>query len=141
MKPCFVLGLILAVAAPVAAVPTAATRAAPVATQLSAASREFLERIGLDPASPDVTAASQDVIGRESLEILIRKELAVDGEGEDVRKFIVTRKFARGFSANPTHVLPDGYEPRFLKPDEQTVIGRYIADYYMGRRVGPSMKA
>ncbi len=143
MKTLFILALALSAAPYAAAIPTAgaAQRPTTVPTQLSPASLEFLKRIGLDPASPDVVAAAQDVIGRESLENVIRKELATDGEGEDVRKFIGTRKFARGFAANPTHVMPPEYEPRYLKPEEQTLIGRHVADYYMGRRPGPGMKA
>lgn len=135
MKSLFILCLAFAAAAPAGAAPTTGVtqRAGAVPTQLSPQSLEFLTRIGLDPASPDVTAASQDVIGRESLENVIRKELAIDGEGEEVKKFIVTRKFAREFPKRPTHVFPPEYEARYLTPAEQTMVGRYIADYYMGR--------
>lgn len=123
----FVLLSALLVAPPA----SANTNPAGSAPALSPSSISFLREMGLDPSSPDVLAASRDDINGVSLE-----SLAADRSRKEVTKFLATRAFirafekdSRAFRAKPTY--PPNYDGEYLSLNEQTTVGKAVADYYL----------
>ena len=88
----------------------------------------FLREVGIDPDSPTVLAIANDKVGDETLDTL-----AADRAKRDVKKFIATRNYLRDFHKTGTTDFPPDYDADDLTPEEQTVVGKAVADRYFGK--------
>ena len=89
--------------------------------KLQPASAAFLRELGFDLESEQVTAILNDQVGKLSDGVPYSLDtLAAVRDKMGVRRFIVTRNFARKFMKDPKTPFPprDTYEPECLKDDE-----------------------
>jgi len=94
---------------------TAVLSAASLAAELQPKSAAFLVEIGYDPKSPMITQIVGDKIGNVTLDSLAAKR-----DRTMVKRFIVTRNFARQYRANANLPFPSplDYSDDYFTPEE-----------------------
>ncbi|MDE2264804.1 MAG: hypothetical protein KGL29_02800, partial [Alphaproteobacteria bacterium] len=65
----------------------------PSYADVTPATAAFLKEIGIDPASPDVTLAADDVVSNKDIQNVSLNSLAAMRDQEGVKRFIATRAF------------------------------------------------
>lgn len=85
----------------------------------------FLEELGIDPKSAQVTAVLGDEVGqlREGVPVSLDSLAALRDE-DNVKRFIATRNFVRQFLKDSKTRFPptELYQARYLKPDEVQLV-------------------
>jgi hypothetical protein len=98
--------------------------AVPAAAELSPKAIEYLKEIGVDPESPPVKAAADDVVPDRQGKPVNLDELAQHKNAFGIRRFIATRNFLRAYQADPNTRIPlaDDYEASFLTAEEKAIV-------------------
>jgi len=96
----------------------------------------FLQELGINPNSPEVTAVANDQADKYSLDSLAAKR---DEDG--VKRFIATRNFIRKFHQNPKTPQPpaDLYNMYMLTTAERAEINDYLAKHCSFERLAKNL--
>ena len=96
---------------------------------LAAKTSAYLKEIGIDPESPDVKLAADDVISnREGTKDVSLDSLAAFRDQQGGRRFIATRSFIHRYMADQNTPFPKAhYDVAYLTDTEQHVIYCQIA--------------
>ncbi len=94
-----------------------------LAADLTPQTAAFLREIGIDPASPKITAIADDKVGTYSI-----ADLASRRNEEGVKAFIATRTFIHAFMRDPKTDFPDDdlYVIRYLTDDEKALVAKEL---------------